>query len=125
MICTLSGGLPYAPGMSERVGCARCSPDKQDLTAQREILLNLDVPEDRIYLDHGLTGTNRDRPGLAQTLAAVRADDTLVAPKLDRLARSLPDARDLAEFFSVSRATVHRVLERHRNAPAHSPSVGL
>ncbi|MEU1694846.1 recombinase family protein [Streptomyces hirsutus] len=111
--------------MSERVGCARCSPDKQDLTAQREILLNLDVPEDRIYLDHGLTGTNRDRPGLAQTLAAVRADDTLVAPKLDRLARSLPDARDLAEFFSVSRATVHRVLERHRNAPAHSPSVGL
>src|SRR6185312_6326498 len=32
-----------------------------------------DVPEDRIYLDHGLTGTNRDRPGLAQALAAVRA----------------------------------------------------
>ncbi|MFD7618487.1 recombinase family protein [Streptomyces sp. NPDC059802] len=59
--------------MSERVGYARCSPDKQDLTAQRGILLGLDVPQERIYLDHGPTGTNRDRPGLAQALAAVRA----------------------------------------------------
>ncbi|MFE5091495.1 hypothetical protein ACFRCI_14045 [Streptomyces sp. NPDC056638] len=48
--------------MSERIGYARCSPDKQDLTAQREILLSLDVPEDRIHLDHGPTGT---RPGHA------------------------------------------------------------
>ncbi len=52
---------------------------------------------DRIYTDHGLTGTSRDRPGLAQALAAVRAGDTLVAPKLDRLARSVPDARAIAE----------------------------
>ncbi|MGL1418854.1 recombinase family protein, partial [Vibrio parahaemolyticus] len=49
------------------------------------------------YTDHGLTGTSRDRPGLAQALAAVRAGDTLVAPKLDRLARSVPDARAIAE----------------------------
>jgi DNA invertase Pin-like site-specific DNA recombinase len=51
------------------------------------------VPEDRIYLDKGLTGTSRARPGLDQ--AAVRAGDTLVVPKLDRLARSVPDARDI------------------------------
>jgi hypothetical protein len=51
VICSLSGGSPYAPGMSDRVGYARCSLDKQDLTAQRGILLDLDVPEDRIYLD--------------------------------------------------------------------------
>lgn len=101
MICTLSGGLPYAPGMSERVGYARCSLDRQDLTAQHEILLGLDVPEDRIYLDHGLTGTNRDRPGLAQALAAVRAGDTLVVPKLDRLARSVPDARDIGDSLTA------------------------
>jgi len=37
--------------MSERVGYARCSPDKQDLTAQHENLLGLDVPEDRTHLD--------------------------------------------------------------------------
>ena len=44
-----------------------------------------------------MTGTNRERPGLAQALAAVRAGDTLVVPKLDRLARSVPDARSIAD----------------------------
>ena len=38
----------------------------------------------------GLTGTNRDRPGLRLALAACRGGDTLVVTKLDRLARSLP-----------------------------------
>ena len=57
--------------MSEtRVGYARCSTDKQDLAAQKVALRNLDVAEERIYTDHGLTGKNRDRPGLAQALAA-------------------------------------------------------
>lgn len=79
------------------IGYARCSTDKQDLTAQRHALLDLGVPEDRIYTDHGLTGRNRDRPGLAQALAAVRAGETLVVPKLDRLARSVPDARSIAD----------------------------
>ena len=37
------------------------------------------------------------RPGLDQALAAVRAGDTLVVPKLDRLARSVPDARDIGD----------------------------
>jgi DNA invertase Pin-like site-specific DNA recombinase len=69
----------------------------QDLTAQQEILTGLGVGEDRIYLDKGLTGTNRARPGLDQALAAVRAGDTLVVPKLDRLARSVPDARDIGD----------------------------
>jgi DNA invertase Pin-like site-specific DNA recombinase len=83
------------------IGYARCSIDEQDLTAQRLRLAELGVPEDRIYLDHGLTGTNRDRPGLAQALAAVRAGDTLVVPKLDRLARSVPDARDIGDSLTA------------------------
>ena len=37
------------------------------------------------------------RPGLDQALAAVREGDTLVVPKLDRLARSIPDARAIAD----------------------------
>jgi len=52
----------------------------------------LGVKPDRIYLEHGLTGTNRQRPGLDQALAAVRTCDTLVVPKPDRPARSVPDA---------------------------------
>ena len=73
------------------IGYARCSTDKQDLTAQRQALKDLDVAPDRIYTDKGLTGTNRARPGLDQAMAAVRKGDTLVVPKLDRLARSVPD----------------------------------
>ena len=69
----------------------------QDLTAQRQTLASLGVPNDRIYLDEGLTGTSRARPGLDQALAAVRAGDTLVVPKLDRLARSVPDARQIGD----------------------------
>ena len=79
------------------IGYARCSTDQQDLAAQRQALLELGVAEDRIYTDHGLTGTTRARPGLDQALAAVRAGDTLVVPKLDRLARSVPDARAIAD----------------------------
>ncbi|MCJ8352336.1 recombinase family protein [Moritella sp.] len=80
-----------------RIGYARCSTDKQDLNVQQEALIKLGVSLDRIYIDKGLTGTNRQRPGLDQALAAVRQGDTLVVPKLDRLARSVPDARAIAD----------------------------
>jgi Resolvase, N terminal domain len=42
------------------------------------------VGDDRIYVDHGLKGTSRDRPGLRLELAACRAGDTLAMTKLDR-----------------------------------------
>lgn len=70
-----------------RIGYARCSTDAQDLAAQRAALHDLGVEEERIHTDHGLSGTNRARPGLDQALAAVRAGDSLLVPKLDRLAR--------------------------------------
>jgi len=71
----------------------------QDLTAQRGVLAALGVPDGRIYLDKGITGTSRARPGLDQALAAVRSGDTLVVPKLHRLARSVPDARQIGDFL--------------------------
>ncbi len=83
------------------IGYARVSTDAQDLTAQREGLLALGVDSGRIYVDHGLTGANRERPGLREALAACREGDTLVVTKLDRLARSLPDARAIAEELTV------------------------
>jgi DNA invertase Pin-like site-specific DNA recombinase len=77
------------------IGYARVSTDEQDLTAQRDALTAMGVAPERIYVDHGLTGTNRARPGLREAMAACRAGDVLVVTKLDRLARSLPDARDI------------------------------
>ncbi|MGH2970137.1 MAG: recombinase family protein [Solirubrobacteraceae bacterium] len=79
------------------IGYARVSTDAQDLTAQRDGLQALGVEPERVYVDHGFTGTRRDRPGLREALAACRAGDTLVVTKLDRLARSLPDARDIVD----------------------------
>ena len=99
------------------IGYARCSTDKQDLTAQREALVELGVVADRIYVDHGLTGTNRARPGLNQALAAVRRGDTLVVPKLDRLARSVPDARSIADELAARGVTL--ALGQSRYDPAH------
>src|SRR3954447_10079814 len=83
------------------IGYARCSTDQQDLTAQRDGLTSLGVEPGRIYVDHGLTGTNRERPGLREALAACREGDTLVVTKLDRLARSLPDARAIADELTA------------------------
>ena len=37
----------------------------------------------RFYVVHGLTGTNRERSGLREALAACREGDTLVVTKLD------------------------------------------
>ena len=98
-----TGGEPVrktAPEAGVRIGYARCSTDKQDLTAQRDALRQLGVSDDRLYLDHGMTGRNRRRPGLPQALA-VRQGDTLVVPKLDRPARSVPDARAIGDSLTA------------------------
>ncbi len=98
----MSGGYPLQSlaMAGVKIGYARCSTDEQDLTAQKAALRDLGVSKERIYLDHGLTGTKRERPGLDQALAAVREGDTLVVPKLDRLARSVPDARDIGDSLA-------------------------
>jgi len=95
-----SGTVPSIAAML--IGYARCSTGTQDLTPQRDGLAALGVKTNRVYVDHGLTGRNRDRPGLREALAACRAGDTLVVTKLDRLARSLPDARDIVEELTTA-----------------------
>lgn len=98
------------------IGYARCSTDKQDLAAQKGILASLGVTADRIYTDHGFTGTNRARPGLDQALSALREGDTLIVPKLDRLARSVPDARDIADGLAA------RGIKLQLGASIHDPA---
>ena len=84
--------------MSElEIGYARVSTKAQDhLTVQRDALAALGVSPERACIDHGLTGADRDRPGGAKPWRG-RAGDTLVVTKLDRLARSLPDARAITD----------------------------
>lgn len=89
-------------GLHHSRGLYCVSTNEQDLTAQRTGLDALGVPTDRTYVDHGLTGTTRARPGLREALAACRSGDTLVVTKLDRLARSVPDARDIVAELIAS-----------------------
>ena len=98
------------------IGYARCSTDKQDLDAQQVALAKLGVAPDRVYLDRGYTGTNRQRPGLDQALAAVRAGDTFVVTKLDRLARSVPDARHIGDDLAA------RGVRLQLGSSVHDPS---
>jgi DNA invertase Pin-like site-specific DNA recombinase len=83
------------------IGYARVSTHEQDLTAQRIAPERLGVDAAYIFTDHGLTGTNRARPGLREALAACRDGDTLVVAKLDRLARSLRDVKDIVDELTA------------------------
>ncbi len=70
------------------IGYARISTGDQNLDLQRDALLAAGCDESKIFTDR-LSGSKDDRPGLAQALAYVRAGDTLVVWRLDRLGRSL------------------------------------
>jgi hypothetical protein len=78
-----NGGNRYSHPVSKAlVGWAR-STDEQDLTAQRDALVGLDVDPKRIYVDHGAHRRNRARPGLRDALVACHAGDGLYGPAGD------------------------------------------
>jgi DNA invertase Pin-like site-specific DNA recombinase len=60
----------------------------QVLDLQKDALLSAGVEERYLYQDQA-SGTRDDRPGLASCLKALRAGDTLIVWKLDRLGRDL------------------------------------
>lgn len=60
----------------------------QVLDLQKDALLAAGVEERSLYQDQA-SGTRDDRPGLASCLKALRAGDTLIVWKLDRLGRDL------------------------------------
>ena len=60
----------------------------QTTDPQRDALLVAGIHEEQLYQDHA-SGKKDDRPGLAACLKSLRAGDTLVVWKLDRLGRDL------------------------------------
>ncbi len=70
------------------IGYARVSKNEQNLDLQRDALIKAGCNEKNIFTDK-ITGTKAERRGLAQALSHLRAGDTLVVWRLDRLGRSL------------------------------------
>ena len=60
----------------------------QVVDLQRDALVAAGVAAEQLYTDRA-SGKRDDRPGLEACLKALRADDTLVIWKLDRLGRNL------------------------------------
>jgi DNA invertase Pin-like site-specific DNA recombinase len=69
------------------IGYARVSTLDQTFALQQDALAAAGCAE--LYTDT-VSGSVTDRPGLTQALSHLRAGDTLVVWRLDRLGRSLP-----------------------------------
>jgi len=70
------------------IGYARVSTLEQNLDLQRDALINAGC--EKVFVD-SMSGSIAARPGLEQVKEQLRANDTLVVWRLDRLGRSLRD----------------------------------
>src|SRR3954466_4924323 len=78
------------------IGYARISTQDKNLDLQRDALEKAGC--EQIYTDR-VSGTKSSRPGLTETLSHLRAGDTLVVWRLDRLGRSLRHLIDTVTGF--------------------------
>jgi len=80
--------------MPQKIGYARVSMQDQDLSLQIDALKRAEC--EQIYEERA-SGKNTDRPELVSCLKALRAGDTFVVWRMDRMGRSL---KDLVEIIT-------------------------
>jgi len=93
----MSAWLPQIDCSGRKIGYARVSTRDQKLRMQRDALQAIGC--DRIFEDHGVSGSKNSRPGLDQMLSLLTPGDTVVVFKLDRLGRSVLHLADLLVRF--------------------------
>ena len=82
--------------MNQRIGYARVSTDDQHLDLQRDALNQAGCS---VIYEEAVSGKNAVRSELEQCRKALRAGDTLVVWRLDRLGRSLHDLVQIVADF--------------------------
>ncbi len=85
------------------IGYARVSTDEQTLDLQLDALHKAGCDTDKTYTDK-ISSRKADRPGLKQALDQLRAGDTLVVWRLDRLGRSLQELINLVNTIHAKGA---------------------
>ena len=78
--------------MATFIGYARVSTQDQDLSLQRDALSDADC---QVIYEEKVSSAKAERPELEQCLKALRAGDTLVVWRMDRLGRSLKELVDI------------------------------
>jgi hypothetical protein len=122
-----------------KIGYARVSTQGQDRTALRNALAALGVAHERIYVDHGLTGT---KASSLNCVGSVGPWDQIACSAIlesrhqrseagrSRAARQGRATRaragkkspaELAELFNIGRSTVYRAIERAGGRAAPDP----
>ena len=90
------------------IGYARVSADDQNMRLQRTALK--EVGRRRIF-EENVSGTKRDRPGLASLQDQISEEGVVVVTRLDRLARSTKDLLDIAEKLNDAGAGLRSLAE--------------
>ena len=80
------------------IGYARVSTHDQNLDLQKDALTKAGCEK---IMEDQISGARAERPGLAQALGDLRAGDTLVVWKLDRLGRSVRNLIDLVSSLQA------------------------
>ncbi|MGN6326131.1 recombinase family protein [Pseudolysinimonas sp.] len=93
---------------THRIGYSRVSTLDQDPSSQQDALERAGV--DRVFVEH-FSGTRASRPGWDRAREQLRAGDTLVVTRLDRLGRSTKDLLEISQWLEAGRIEL-QVLEQ-------------
>jgi DNA invertase Pin-like site-specific DNA recombinase len=95
--------------MNHQIGYARVSTEDQHLDLQHDALRAAGCYT--IY-EEKISGKSKDRPELHNCLKALRAGDTLVVWRLDRLGRSLKDLIDIVASLEKNNINFVSITEK-------------
>lgn len=92
--------------------------DRQTVNLQRDALVAAGVDDRHLHSDKA-SGARDDRPGLKACLEYLKADDTLVVWKLDRLGRSLPHLLTIVTDLKARGIAFRSLTEQMDTATPH------